>query len=840
MLRPWMISVLSTNYDLEECRGIVIDNLINKGYAVSAYELAEQPVIPKIHSHDSCLFVLDRVDIAILIINKRSGGMYVGHDETKKTYSITEAEYRQALENNVPVFTFVHQDAYDELHKYKKAFGEYLKSKGIVTRNKKKIEEQQKLFDTTFACNYVQDVKTLHFIDHIQHICETDQKASNWMSFYTNIVQLWAEIEGKLQGYSCLLLNQLADKQEEILLNRHTSVAFGMSLRDVFSSSLFVEPSYEVVNGSNIISTTSTLCDSLCTSLMSRYSVMILGEAGHGKTTIIAKCFKDLRARLCREHPYTIPLFVQLRDKDKNYDFDIEKIINDEIKEKFERVAYPHLDIKDLSFVFFCDGMDELTESLSEDELNRIMSASLFSQTLVLTSRCRFATRYLGSYRFNDIFALRIKLKKWNNEYALQYVGNLYKGNEIIKNNHDKIEELLKRKNEDFIQFFDTPLLISMFFLYIEYLLRNGDDLGSISIVKLFGWWIGELARREQEKVDGITDSALIVKIWEKTAWCLYEARIINEKLHKDDLTRTLLTEYPESLTISVMKTFDSLFDMKGDIISGTFHEQFMEYCIADYLINACLKEQPPFPNFLKIVMRPEINRYFRGLWTEMSSGDKKKVYDVISNVYFRHINEDTPEAIALRVHAIYHMCRLDFKPDTDRNIDKAFKLEDNIAVKLSLFFGAVKRGQMDREDEFYQFLQTDIGASKANRGYHLTYYGDIPQKEVLPYVDDESSSWENTLKAIVSHFKSDDLGHYYLRRIELLTMQELMKARGNVGPLTDETINHFSELLSSSRYASDPSLSVYNKYLISAFDSFRTTYNELPKIKDVICELPR
>jgi hypothetical protein len=115
--RPWVISVLSTDYDLHDYRKAIIMQLHDSGVMVSAFELPDFAVEPYIHSHDSCIRALDRVDIALLIIDKRYGGIY-GSDPDSP-HSITEAEYLAMVESGKPCFVFVSKQTYEERHLYK-------------------------------------------------------------------------------------------------------------------------------------------------------------------------------------------------------------------------------------------------------------------------------------------------------------------------------------------------------------------------------------------------------------------------------------------------------------------------------------------------------------------------------------------------------------------------------------------------------------------------------------------------------------------------------------------------------------------------------------------------
>ena len=149
-----------------------------------------------------------------------------------------------------------------------------------------------------------------------------------------------------------------------------------------------------------------------------------------------------------------------------------------------------------------------------------------------------------------------------------------------------------------------------------------------------------------------------------------------------------------------------------------------------------------------------------------------------------------------------------------DECIDKAFNLEKHTSVLLSLYFGSIKMGRLDREEEFYNLLISNEDYNTANRGYHLAYYSDAIVGDQLPFVDDASSNWTGTLKAFERHFCSEELGHYYLRRIDLVTMRQLIEVRSCVSPLTEDILTRLGEKIENSKYAKQPLHREFNNKL--------------------------
>lgn len=101
-------------------------------------------------------------------------------------------------------------------------------------------------------------------------------------------------------------------------------------------------------------------------------SILIYGEAGYGKTTVIAKCFSDHVESLKKEPSYNIPLFLPLKNKGCDYSFDLTEFIEEEFDEHFQKASYPFLDISAICFHFYCDGFVGLFAALKENIVVRI------------------------------------------------------------------------------------------------------------------------------------------------------------------------------------------------------------------------------------------------------------------------------------------------------------------------------------------------------------------------------------------------------------------------------------------------------------------------------------
>lgn len=831
-LRPWVISVFSTSYDLEEYRKSIIAELESKGVTVSAFEYPEFPAESDMHSHDSCLVALQRADIAILIINKRSGGLYYNAKDKKTYQSITAKECCEAIEAGIPIFTFVKKDAWDERHAYKKQLNHFMGKNHVSKKTSAyKLKKIKNDFDRNeYVCSYVDEVSTIDFIENMQQ-AYTNYGVSNWIDQFSTVGDLIERVTGKLKGYSRKLIEQIVESQCSSLKNKHTSTAFGMTLGDVFKSDYYIEPPHEVESGTLEIDE-STLGENIHNAICSDKSVLIYGEAGYGKTTILAKCFIDHVEKYLLKPTYDIPIFLSLRNKGNDYHFNIEQFFNEELatteNTHLRHLPYPYLDLSQIRTRFYCDGFDEISEKLDMDDLDRIRDSDIFSRPLLLTCRQQFANRYLCDPSFSDKFGIRVRIKNWNPDIAKLYIEKYCTNRKIDIITKKSIYDSMDN-NPDLQYVLDSPLLITMFLWYIG---QQKRTISSISSAELFDNWINELATRERTKIaQRIVKKENIIDIWAFTAWEVYCHKIQGNSQHLrfDDLIALLEDKFPNYKSNINPSWFSTLFDCTKDCIIGTFHEQFMEYLVAKVLVSSCIKKEEPYPDFLKMVMRPEINRYFRGIWNQCNNQDKETVFSAIYDLYIHNLGDSSQEAIFSRVHAIYHISRLESVKRAEY-IGRAFNVEQHISVLLSLYFGAIKMGMLDKEEEFYKLLSSNTNYNEANRGYHLAYYSDSIAGDELPFRDDLFCRWTGTLQAFVRHFKSKDIGHYYLRRIDLITMRQLLEARKSVEPLTDEFIAFLKEKIENPPYANTEAQCEFNVKVNDEFTKFVKSYSAISK----------
>lgn len=813
--KSWVISVLSTDYDLHEYRGAIIKQLQDKGVLVSAFELPDFPVEPDIHSHDSCIIALDRVDIALLIIDRRYGGIYLG--EPDSSHSITEEEYIANVKAKKPCFVFVSKQTWEERYSYNAQLKAWISNHKYTRREMNKGIPKSE-FDKQYVCTHVDSTKTIDFVDRIRQAYR-EFASSNWIDQYESIPDLLTRIEGKLKGHSRFLLEGLVIQQKKKLENRHTSTGFFLSLEDVFSRNYYLEPSFEQESGN--LENESSLDKMIQNTLLNNSSILVYGEAGYGKTTILAKSYILHVNNFLEKDSYQIPFYLWLKKKTCNYHFNFNNYINESFVEDWKRKPYPYMALENIRPYFYLDGFDEIAEKMTPDEVEKISVSDIFSHPVLLTCRQQYAFRYINNFIFSDKFGIRIKINTWNAEMAKAYIDNFCYIRGKTSTFATSVHQLLA-DNQALRDILNNPLLITMLLWIVE---RNRMCIPETirTRVELFKTCVNELAKRELTRLgQSETFASKLVVIWSYAAWEVYCNKLKNTVSKLSTLTRQLKKLLPMMPFDYSASHFEALFDCSDDELFGTFHEQFLEFLVANTIYIACNNATYPFPEFLSYVMRPEINRYFRAIWHECSASEKEQIVTNLHNQYLHNLGDDSFDAVSKRVHAIYHIGRFE-SPSRQEFLRKAFNVETHISVRLSLFFGAIKMGWLDDEQKFFELLTTDKNYNEANRGYHLAYYSDAIMGDSLPFQDDIQKKWTGTLRAFMRHFKSEEVGHFFLRRIDLLTMKHFVEARSKVEPLSKEIIDELEQLTYASPFC-DTYPDLQSK-IVSVFVEFKEVF---------------
>ena len=133
----------------------------------------------------------------------------------------------------------------------------------------------------------MESVEVLELIYAID--CQEYGQPNNWVNAYYGAAELLNRIEGTLKGLSHYYLQIIIQNQVEQIKRRRTSTGFSMSLGDVLDREYYVDPNYLYLSGKD--TEPGEISEKIAAHLADRKSTLVLGEAGYGKTTVLAKAF---------------------------------------------------------------------------------------------------------------------------------------------------------------------------------------------------------------------------------------------------------------------------------------------------------------------------------------------------------------------------------------------------------------------------------------------------------------------------------------------------------------------------------------------------------------------
>ncbi|MBN8446386.1 MAG: DUF4062 domain-containing protein [Gammaproteobacteria bacterium] len=139
------VFISSTCYDLKYVRENLKYFVRTIGYEPVLSDEGDVFYSPSAHTHDSCLKEVETCQIFILIIGGRQGGNYKA-----EVSSITNNEYREAVQNNIPIFALVETSVHSDHH--------------VFVTNKKK----NPTIAESIAYPSIDDIRIFGFIDEVR------------------------------------------------------------------------------------------------------------------------------------------------------------------------------------------------------------------------------------------------------------------------------------------------------------------------------------------------------------------------------------------------------------------------------------------------------------------------------------------------------------------------------------------------------------------------------------------------------------------------------------------------------------------------------------------------
>ena len=292
-LRKWKIFLSSTSHDLQQIRDKAAPYLTGLGFEVVRFE-DNFRIDPEKHSHEVCIENVRDVDMIVLFLDCRFGSAY----KFDENISITQAEYREGIKKNIPVFHFIKKDLKEEYY-------------SLLQKAKKKAKNHNEInlvLDNLrkFKPTYADEIGLISFVGEI-----FNSDFGNFSIFYDDWGDLQNKLTGRLRDYTPVLLRRLMGEQRRQLLHGDESRLW-FSLEEILNLKLYNKPRWSRVAGVRISKKNDDLAKSIPVWLNEGKHVLIRGKAGAGKTTELSRAFLSDTSNTRGISSFTV--FIRLKD----------------------------------------------------------------------------------------------------------------------------------------------------------------------------------------------------------------------------------------------------------------------------------------------------------------------------------------------------------------------------------------------------------------------------------------------------------------------------------------------------------------------------------------------
>lgn len=712
----WTVGIISSSFDLENERKILIDDLKEKGFSVVAFEEPNFPMSMEKSKNEACLDAFDNIDVGIIII-----GNELGHSD-EKGVCVSQMEYEHIMHFGTYSFIFVQSHVW---HNY----------------------QQPRMKEL---------VRSAPFLDYINSI-------GGFMTAYNDAIHLKELVEGRLVNLSISFAKMFAESQFQKLMNSKTIPVVGNSVCDQINN-YFVEPQVvpeKDVLGNKII--VSTLYEQLTRAKTTKH-ILIRGDIGSGKSTLLYLNYINHYRAFKRGMEIKIPLYLSLRGKKKNYT--LEQYFIECFEKDLGMAPYPLFKLKRKSFVFYLDGLDEMRNIKEYEDISCFFESGFFRDLVMIACRTNFYEAYVQGECLSEKIDIDLLVCKWNRKRIEKYIYKIFSKEE---KNRAYIYSWLQKNFNNWLQ---TPLMISVVcFLLKDLSTQKGIKTILNQIINertLMMQYTNLFIKREVTRIgeDNCYTERISEKIYfilKEMAWLLYQQKLSSNYKLLEQVDNRDTMEYKIAETYFEVTCFEGYY-------AYNVHEYFVDFMVSLYIldkIKSCEEN-----DFLNYMLSVNINKLILQGINEYEDVEKKLISDNLFCLYIKALTFEEKNIIK-RTNIVYYLSRINLIQNKMRLKRILHNQEKEVEIRLSICFGMVKLGDLEEEEFLYNEVENNIEWDETNRGYHLLYYKDVENKEV-PFRDNGNASWKKTFKALKNHICNEEQ-YYFLGRIDLQIMRKFL-----------------------------------------------------------------
>jgi transcriptional regulator with XRE-family HTH domain len=576
-------------------------------------------------------------------------------------------------------------------------------------------------------------------------------------------------------------LVQYLDYQQARLCDSLASGSMYLRVGDIIGTGgLFVPPPWE---GTIEADPNDSLSESLTDLLCQRQSILLLGEAGQGKSTILKQVFVLLSLQFKRDRTLPFPVYITLRE--------IVAVTGNALDILWEQVSvdFPleYDDFLQLArnkrIVFLYDGFDEMRGSITQQSVNERAASKLFTFPSLLSCRKSFFDYYLAYSPLKQIYARHVELLSLPLGVSLKHYIVTFCEQRQQRENHAahpsavEIIDLLE-SNKELRDLAQRPLFLLMI---LEIFPSTRKMEGSWNLNKLYRNYTESWLKNEAAKPDSLLRWSEKQALLQELAWHTYHTYqrstiSYEELIHFVD---TFTSRYPERTEMQLVDDlcFRTLLTVDGEEYAF-LHKSIQEFYVARYVWERMRSREETawekIEQALNTSLPFDVATFLKQAMKESTLAEKEAITGNLVRVYQRNQGQD-PQTVVIRQQASHYLTSLDFSK-ANQFLEQICETEPDKWVQRGIMVGlALYCRRQDILDRYVQIIRRDQEAASINVGYHLVYYGDCPPG--TDYDIENIVQCEKTISALFRHLRDE---HYKIGwSLDILTLVSLIEQQG-------------------------------------------------------------
>ncbi|HZO72886.1 MAG TPA: NACHT domain-containing protein [Ktedonobacteraceae bacterium] len=580
-------------------------------------------------------------------------------------------------------------------------------------------------------------------------------------------------------------------QQQQRLSYAQASGSTYLRVGDIISEQgLFIAPLWQNEQGDV---SSQNLTDYLISTLLYREHILLLGDAGQGKTTLLKQVFSrmvDCFLNASPEYPSLLPFYIPLREF---YSFagDPVDVLWSHIGEEFPLPyeAFAAL-VRERQVVFFFDGFDEIKGEITQRLINERATSKVFSFPSILACRKSFFDTYLSLSPLQDCYPRHVELQPLAlTDAVLGYIRAFCERKQTLA--PEKIIEAIQasRELQDLVK---RPLLLLM--VLEVFTTSKGLDGGKWNVTGLYRKYTEQWLKNEASKPDSVlrwNEKALVLQ---EVAWFTYRTSFAHQEQFNEQavfsheelsvFVKTIASRHPGVTELQLLDDlcFRTLLTVSEGENYMFLHKSFQEYYIARHILDCMRRAEQDhdtlaaIEHIFQVSLPFDIATFLKEMLKDSTFYEKECITTNLMNVYQRNRSEDQ-RLTTIRQQASHYLTSL----GTERAIqflEQACESESDKWVQRGIMVGlGLYSGRAEILDRYLQMIREDEDAAMINIKYHLVYYGDLAQhfKDVSSLQSIDACG--KTVQALFRHLQDERYRNGW--PLDMLTLSTLLEMQG-------------------------------------------------------------